>query len=104
MGKTFMMIPHQHELVQVDREFRNRLYIEGLGQVMAETYFDEIGLGICAILAVLEPMKNYPPDLEIKEDGILRMMFDGDRSKSGTRIGIILEAPGGKIHPLIYHL
>lgn len=99
-----MMIPHQHELVRVDREFKHRLHIEGLGKVFVEIYFDEIGLGTYVILIILEPMGNFSPIPKFKEIIPWDIISNRARSKFGVGTRIILKVPSGKVHPLIYCL
>lgn len=102
MAGIFMIIPHQHKLVRVEREFRHWLHIEGIDEATVKVFFDETSPGIYIILMTLELEERVWYFYILEPSSIWTMWFNGAKSKFSDGVVIILEDP--IIHPLPYWL
>ena len=66
--------------------------------------FDGTSPSAYDVFITLDPTQGFQPFFNLEAMGMWAIKFDRSRSKSRVGARIILEDPGGKIHPLPYRL
>jgi ribonuclease HI len=88
---------------RLDREAYRKVHVEDSKIPMDELAYDEEGLGNYAILSnSIVPLEDKVKDNEL--DKVWYMHFDGVFSRLGKGVGIVLQAPNGKVSKFAYRL
>jgi ribonuclease HI len=88
---------------KLDREVYRKGHVEDSKSPMDELAYDEEGLGNYAILSnSIVPLEDKVKDNEL--DKVWYMHFDGAFSRLGKGVGIVLQAPNGKVSKFAYRL
>jgi ribonuclease HI len=88
---------------KLDREVYRKVHVENPKVPIDELVYDEEGLGNYAILSnSIVPLEDKVKDNEL--DKVWYMHFDGAFSRLGKGVGIVLQAPNGKVSKFAYRL
>jgi ribonuclease HI len=88
---------------KLDREVYRKVHVEDSKVPIDELVYDEEGLGNYAILSnSIVPLEDKVKDNEL--DKVWYMHFDGAFSRLGKGVGIVLQAPNGKVSKFAYRL